>query len=391
MMNVNEIKPADLEFKENLKERFKWFHRHPELALEERETTRKIKELLSEIEGVELLELGLPTGALARIVGNAPGPVIAIRADIDALPITEASELAYSSENAGRMHACGHDFHTTALLGAAALLAAQRESLPGTVMLLFQPAEEAEHGGEKVVQIRIFKTYGIQRILALHVRSGMPVGTIGISGGPFSAAVDRFVIKISGKGCHGSAPQDGLDPIPAAARLIGSFQEIVSRGISPRESAVVSVTRVTSGTSWNIIPESAELEGTVRSFDPSVREAVVHSMEKKLDALQAEGYQTDFQWLPGCPATNNDGDLAELIAQTALNNGFTVVPQHPEMGGEDFSCYQELIPGALFHVGIGDTFPLHNAGFSADLSALAPAARLMARIAVETIADDKEG
>ncbi|WP_369283035.1 M20 family metallopeptidase [Oscillibacter sp. GMB15532] len=390
-MNVNEIKPANLEFEETLKERFKWFHRHPELALEEHETTRKIKELLVKIEGVELLELGLPTGALARIAGNAPGPVIAIRADIDALPITEASELAYSSENAGRMHACGHDFHTTALLGAAALLAAQRESLPGTVLLLFQPAEEAEHGGEKVVQTGIFKTYGIQRILALHVRSKMPVGTIGISGGPFSAAVDRFVIRISGKGCHGSAPQDGLDPIPAAARLIGSFQEIVSRGISPRESAVVSITRVTSGTSWNIIPDSAELEGTVRSFDPSVREAVVHSMEKKLNALQAEGYQTGFQWLPGCPATNNDGDLADLIAQTALNNGFAVVPQRPEMGGEDFSCYQELIPGALFHVGIGDTCPLHNAGFSADLSALAPAAGLMARIAVETIAKEKEG
>lgn len=389
-MNRKKIETDGPDFEQGLIEKFKWFHRHPELALQEHETTRKIKELLTQIEGVELLELGLPTGALARITGNTPGPVIAIRADIDALPITEASGLAYSSENSGRMHACGHDFHTTALLGSAGLLAARRESLPGTVILLFQPAEEASHGGEKIVQTGIFETLGIQRILGLHVRSGMPVGTVGISGGAFSAAVDRFVIQITGSGCHGSAPQDGLDPIPAAARLVGSLQEIVSRRVSPRESAVVSVTRISSGTSWNITPDSAELEGTVRSFAPSVRQAVAENMKKRVDALRSEGYQAALQWLPGCPATNNDAGLAELIAQTALQNGFKVVPQHPEMGGEDFSCYQEIVPGALFYVGIGDTYPVHNARFSADTSALAPASGLMAQIA-QAIANYKEG
>lgn len=364
-----------------LRTEFEWFHRHPELALAETLTTAHIKERLEEIDGIEMLDLGLETGALARIVGDPAGPVIAIRADIDALPITEASGLAYSSEHTGCMHACGHDFHTTALLGVASILAADRDSLPGTVMLLFQPAEEAEHGGARVVETGIFERYGIRKILGQHTKPGLPVGTIAIAPGPFSAAVDRFSYRIIGSGGHGSAPQRTLDPIPAAARLVSSLQEIVSRRVNPMDTAVVSVTRITSGTSWNIIPEDAELEGTVRSFSPAVRESIVKEMEARGAALRAEGYQVEFNWIPGCPATNNDADLSELVRRGAADLGFQVVPQHPDMGGEDFSCYQELIPGAFYYVGTGGDYPAHNARFTVDPAALAPSAVLMAELA----------
>ena len=286
-------------------------------------------------------------GALAKIQGKAETPQILLRADIDALPITEESEVPYTSENRGCMHACGHDFHTASMLGTAKLLAKRREQLQGTIFILFQPTEEAEHGGDRVVETGLFDKYPIQEAFGLHVKNGLPVGTIEIAPGPFSAAVDRFAITVKGIGAHGSAPEKALDPISAAARLVGSLQEIVSRKVQPGNPAVVSVTRFTSGTSWNIIPEIAELEGTVRSFDKEVRELIVSEMERRSNALKEEGYKVRFDWLPGCPATNNDEKLSELVAVTAKENGFTVVPQKPEMGGEDFSCYQELVPGAF--------------------------------------------
>lgn len=370
-----------------LLEHFYWLHRHPELALQEHETTAYVENILEHTEGVELLNLGLETGALAKIEGKEPGPVIAIRADIDALPILEESGLSYCSENEGCMHACGHDFHTTALLGVAKLLGEQRENLKGTVILLFQPAEEAEHGGEKVVNTGIFEKYKIEKVFGLHTRPNMPVGTIAIAPGPFSAAVDRFLYTVKGMGCHGSAPQTGLDPIPAAARLVGSLQEIVSRRISPMETAVISVTRFTSGTSWNVIPETAELEGTVRTFNPEVREQIVKLMQAQAEGLEKEGYQVEFKWLPGCPATNNDAALAELVRKEAVEEGFHVIPQYPEMGGEDFSCYQELVPGAFFHVGTGGAYPAHNSKFTVDPTALSGASRLMSEIVKKALAD----
>ena len=326
-----------------LLEHFQWLHRHPELALKEYETTNYVKNVLKQTEGVELLNLGLDTGALAKIEGKEPGGVVAIRADIDALPILEESGLSYSSENDGCMHACGH-------------------------------------GGEKVVNTGMFEKYKIEKIFGLHTKQNMPVGTIAIAPGPFSAAVDRFLYTVKGMGCHGSAPQTGLDPIPAAARLVGSLQEIVSRRISPTETAVISVTRFTSGTSWNIIPETARLEGTVRTFNPKVREQIVKLMQAQAEGLEREGYQVEFTWIPGCPATNNDANLAELVRKEAMEEGFHVTLQHPEMGGEDFSCYQELVPGAFFHVGTGGKYPAHNSKFTVDPAALLGASKLMSEI-----------
>lgn len=367
---------------ERLRRDFEWFHRHPELALHEFQTTERIKSELGEIPGVELLDIGLKTGVLARITGK--GKAIALRADIDALPITEESGVPYCSEIPGHMHACGHDFHTAALLGAARILASRRETLKGTVYLLFQPAEEAEQGGAKVADTGLFERYPIRFIYALHVKADLPVGTIQISEGAFSANVDRFRFEIRGKGCHASAPQTGLDPVPAAARLIVSLQEIVSRGLDPMKPAVVSVTHVTAGTTWNVIPESAEIEGTIRTFDKETRTFVNERMEKLAAGLRAEGYQVLEEFRFGCPATNNDPAAASVIRRAAGKLGFEVEDQVKNMGGEDFSCFQEKIPGALCHIGIGKSAPVHNSRFRADPGALPGAAKLLAEIAQQS-------
>ncbi len=364
-----------------LRAHYSHLHAHPELALEEYETTAYILEQLKETDGVEILDFPLKTGVWARIGSGKKGKNISLRADIDALPITEESGVEYASEYPGKMHACGHDFHTAALLGAAKILSSQRETLQGNVYLLFQPAEEASHGGEKVAQTGILQEYGIREIYALHVKNKVSVGTIEIAEGPFSATVDKFTISIHGKGGHGSAPQQCLDPIPAAARLIGSLNEIISRKLKPGTKAVISVTKVSAGSTWNVIPEEALLEGTIRSFEEEVTNLLHREVEKRVKELEAEGYRTECSITSGCPATKNDAKCARLIEEAAKESGFEVKPQQAEMGGEDFSCFQQLIPGALFHVGTGDGAGAHNPQFKLDLDALLPAACLLADIA----------
>lgn len=367
-------------------EQFFWLHRHPELALHEYETTARIKALLRGMPGVELLDLGLETGALAEIAGPAGGEAVLLRADIDALPITEESDLPYVSEHVGRMHACGHDFHTAALLGAARLLSQERETLPGRVYLLFQPAEEDERGGARVVETGLFERSPISLIYALHTRPNVPVGTIQISEGAFSASVDHFSYTITGRGCHASAPHNGLDPITAAGRLLTALQEIVSRRISPMEPAVISVTSIHAGTTWNVIPDTAKLEGTVRTFSGSVRAAICEHMEHLAAGLRLEGYRAELHVDFGCPATDNDAEAVGLIRRVALRQGWRVERQTPGMGGEDFSCLQEKAPGALFHIGTGPSAPAHNAAFRADPAALSGGAALLAGVARESLA-----
>lgn len=359
---------------------FLWLHRHPELSQEEKSTTRYIRAALSEIEGVEPIESGLPTGALARISGGMPGAVIAVRADIDALPICEETGLDYASECPGVMHACGHDFHTAALLALARALAPERKNLPGAVLLIFQPAEENARGARQVIDTGCLEREGVDAIFALHVSARHPVGTVSIGPGPFNAAVDRFYYKITGAGGHASAPHEGLDPIPAAAHLVGRINEIASRRIDPTKPAVISVSQFHAGSAWNIMPESAELEGTARSFHPAVRQRIEDGLSREAQALRAEGYRVEFRWQPGCPATNNNPALAERVAEVARERGYNVVPQPPRMGGEDFACFQERVPGAMFDLGVGSPHPLHHAGFIADPAALMPAAELMAEI-----------
>ena len=363
---------------------FERLHRIPELSLREVETTKAIKEVLGATEGVELLDLNLPTGALARVRGEVSGPAVALRADIDALPIHEESGLAYASAN-GLVHACGHDFHTTALLGAASALAERRNEFAGTVYLLFQPAEEDGHGARMVVSAGALQPLGIRRLFGLHVDPRLPAGVVALPNGALSASVDHITITVAGRGTHAARPQVGRDPIVAASRLVGDLQEVVSRTVDPFEPAVVSITRIAGGASWNIIPGSVELEGTVRTMSPVVREAIRSEIQARVDAIGAEGYTASLGWEECCDPVINDSELAEAARAIACDAGLELGDFETSMGGEDFSDLYAIAPGVFAHVGVGCAYPLHNPHFVADPSALETAVRLHVAWATETL------
>ena len=255
-------------------EAFQWLHRHPELAMKEYKTTEYLRKILLD-SGVRLLDTKLETGLIA-VIGTGEAPVVALRADIDALPIQERTSLPYASETPGVMHACGHDFHAACMLGAALLLKAREASLSGTVKVIFQPAEEVNVGAAKLVDTGLLDD--VQLFLAGHTYPWFPAGTLGIRPGPVMASADRFSVRIRGKGCHAANPDMGIDPIPALGATISAFQTVVSRRVNPFEGAVVSITRVEAGNTWNVIPEDAFLEGTVRAMTETVRDDIQQSL-----------------------------------------------------------------------------------------------------------------
>lgn len=246
-------------------------HANPELAFEEYETTATLVQLLTEY-NIRILPLPLKTGIVAEIGDHKKGSTIAIRADIDALPIQEETELPFSSKNPNKMHACGHDFHTVAILGAAILLKEFESELPGKVQILFQPAEEIGKGALEMIKTNVLKDTKV--IIGMHNKPDLKVGTIGIKSGPLMAAADGFTVEINGKSSHAAVPEAGLDSILTASHIITSLQSIVSRNISPLENAVVSVTKFHSGKASNVIADKAVFSGTVRTFKMEVRQTI---------------------------------------------------------------------------------------------------------------------
>ena len=371
-----------------MQDEYEWLHRHPEIALQEIQTTEHIKKFLLDHD-IELLDLPLATGVLAVIRGKKAHPVAALRADIDALPLQEETGLPFASQCPGMMHACGHDFHTASLLGAALLLKERQNELEGTVKLLFQPAEESASGAEKVLATGLLDDVDV--IFGLHVRADSIPGTIYIKTGADHAAVDRFLIDIKGNGAHAAHPNLGTDPIVAAAALILGFQTVVSRNVDPMNQAVVSITRMESGTTWNIIPGTAQLEGTVRTFDDGTRTLV----KSRLEAISAGiglsyGAEINFSWVSGMPATDNDAALVAFVRKTAADLGLPVEELVASMGGEDFSIYQQQIPGAMWQIGVGSNYFLHHPKFSVDRSALPKAARLAAALGEQILLEKKD-
>ncbi len=362
---------------------WRYFHQHAEISFQEFETTKEIKRILSGIQGVALLELGLNTGALAVIEGALPGKTILLRSDIDALPIKEQTGLDCPSLKEGVMHACGHDFHIVNLLATANLLARQREKIHGRILLLFQPAEESGGGAKAVIQTGLFERYKVERVLGLHIQPMLESGTIALCDGAISAAVDRFFITIHGKGCHGARPDEGLDPLVAACQLSSGLNQIVSRKVSPHEKAVVSITHIQGGTSWNIIPDEVILEGTNRTFKPEVRLLIKKSFEEQCNALETLGYRVDLQLKWGTPATDNDKNLVQTARNLARDEGVRFMElDSRDMGGEDFAYYQQLVPGMFYHVGVGGSYPLHSSHLEIDLSCLDKSASFMAKLAI---------
>lgn len=364
--------------KEKLIEMFKWFHAHPEVAYQEYETTKKIREILEEY-NIEILPYNLETGLVAIVRGEKEGPVQAIRCDIDALPILEENDLEYKSVNKGKMHACGHDLHIVTGLGAAILLEQKKAELAGTVKIIFQPAEEAAIGAYKILETDVMDD--VEKIWGVHSDPTNPVGTLGIREGAVAAAVDRFAITIKGVGCHGAHPDDGLDPIPVASSMVLAFHTIVSRNMNPFHPTLLSVTRLTAGTTWNVIPETAEMEGTIRTMDKKDR---VYMEQRVRDVVEstakAYGATAELKWMPASPAVMNDKDMADFAAKVAEKCGLNVVPEEQSLGGDDFSFYHENIPGCYIKVGIGVGPTIHQPGFKVDTDALMPAAEYVAQL-----------
>ncbi|MVQ44166.1 amidohydrolase [Roseburia intestinalis] len=362
---------------------FEELHMHPELSYEEYETTERIKRELAAA-GIEILQIPLKTGVTAIVRGAKPGKTYGLRCDIDALPIAEETDLPYKSKTPGKMHACGHDFHTAAVFGAALLLQERKEELQGTVKILFQPAEESSHGAETVLETGVFSD--VTAIFGLHTAAYLPVGTLGIRAGSVMAAVDRFELNITGTGCHGGHPDEGVDTILVAASVIQAFQSIVGRNLNPFHTGVVSVTRINGGNTWNVIPDKVELEGTVRSMEKDDRIFIERRMREIAEhTAAAYGANAELLWYPGPPATVNEKAWSAFAQKVAEESGFEVVPQRNSTGGEDFAFYLEKIPGCFINVGTGVGYPNHHPKFYADEAALTPAAEYLEKLLVEAL------
>lgn len=367
----------ETEIKILIEEKFKHLHAHPELSYQEVETTKLVKDILQQA-GVQVLATGLKTGLIAR-VGSGEAPVTALRCDIDALPITEQTDLPYKSKFSGKMHACGHDFHTASVLGAALLLKEHEAELEGTVKLIFQPAEEAPGGALDVLNTGVLDD--VEAIFGIHTSPLFPVGTVAVREGDVTASVDTFKITFTGKGTHGAHPDAGLDPIVTAAAFVSAVQTIVSRNSDPFASNLISVTHIEAGNTWNVIPETAFAEGTVRTLKATDRSMVRERVISMAEGIAAGfGQRVEVEWIPGPPATDNDKGWAEFAAGKARAAGLTVVPSPHSLGGEDFAYYQEKIKGVFIQIGTGLSASNHNPGFRVDPQALYPTAAYLHRL-----------
>lgn len=350
-------------------------HANPELSGEEFETTAAIRDWLA-AENIRIADYPLRTGLVAEI-GSGGGPIVALRADIDALPIQEETGLPFASRHPGRMHACGHDFHTAAAFGAAVLLKRREQELKGTVRILFQPAEEKAKGASQVIASGALD--GVGAIFGLHNKPDLPVGTAGIRSGPIMAAADGFAVEVAGRGTHAAVPEAGLDPILTAAHMLTALQSIVSRNVSSLDSAVVSVTRLQSGTAWNVIPERAVFDGTLRTFDERVRALTRRRFEEIVAGVAAAfGTAAKVSWIEGPPAVVNDARWAGIAARAAESVGLAVTDPVPSPAGEDFAFYLQRTPGVFAFFGTNGPEEWHHPRFDVDESALPGAASWLA-------------
>lgn len=355
------------------------FHRHPELSNEEFETTKTLRKLLNEAQ-IRVLNLPLATGLVAEITGDREGPIIAIRGDIDALPIIEETDIEYKSQAFGKMHACGHDFHTTVILGAAYLLKQQESTLRGTVRIIFQPAEEIGHGAEAVLASGALSN--VAAIFGLHSAPDLEVGSFGTNVGSLTAAVDRFEIEIEGIGTHASSPEKGIDPIIVAAHIITALQTIVSRSVSAFDQVLISVTHMESGNTWNVIPTKAYIEGTVRTVNAKMREFVPSKMRQIVKGMaDSFGATAELKWYSGPPATDNTKEWTLVALDVAKQQGYVIKELPKTLIGEDFAFYQEKIPGAFVNIGTGVSYSLHHPKFTVDDAAIMPGANYFAKLA----------
>ncbi|EOH92882.1 amidohydrolase [Enterococcus haemoperoxidus ATCC BAA-382] len=349
MTNIQEKMPqADM---------IKWrrhLHRHPELSFHEVETAKYIKKVLADFPNIEVSSL-TENSVIAILKGNRPGKTIALRADIDALPIVEESDVDFPSENPGVMHACGHDTHTAMLLGAIKVLSEMQDKIAGTVKFIFQPAEEEPPGGAKLL-VEAGVMDDVDMVFGLHIAPNIPVGMVGTRKGPASAASDVFTLKIQGKGSHGSTPDLSVDPIMIGVEIINNLNNIVSRNISPFDNAVISIGEFNAGKTANVIPDTAQIQGTVRTNDKEIRQFIKKRIEGIVDSICKMYDATyDLDYLLGYSEVNNDSDATDIVMAAAEKVvGKERMFEAPKMmGGEDFSAYTDVKPGSFFILGGG--------------------------------------
>ncbi|HYF76910.1 MAG TPA: amidohydrolase [Symbiobacteriaceae bacterium] len=383
MLNVTErILGLSAQYAPRMVEMRRVLHRHPEVSGEEYWTTQQLKQWLTEA-GIAVLDLPLTTGLVAEIRGAKPGPTVALRTDIDALPVAEETGLPYASEIPGKMHACGHDFHMATMLGAALVLKQMEGDLAGTVRVLFQAAEETASGAVEL--IRAGALDGVTAVLGAHNKPDLASGHVGIKVGPLMAAVDTIRVDVEGKGGHGAIPNLTIDPVVAGSAIVMALQTAVSRNVSPLEPAVVSICTFQAGSgAHNVIPPSATLLGTVRTFNPAVRAQMPALLERIVTEVAAGyGAKATFSLMPGgTPAVMNDAGMADLMRRAAEAVGMPVAEAVPTMGGEDFAEYQQVVPGCFVWLGTGCPESWHHPQFVVDEAVIERGAALFAQAAV---------
>ena len=384
---TNSVQAKITEMKDWLTEVRRTIHMNPELGFEEVETSRLIAGWLEKF-GLQVTRGMAKTGVIGLLQGEKGGKTVAIRADMDALPLEEANQVPYRSRVQGKMHACGHDGHVAILLGVARLFSSIREQVKGNIKWIFQPAEEGGGGGRVLVEEGVLENPKVDAIFGAHLFPDLQIGKIGIHEKEGLAATDRVTIKMIGRGGHGAYPHLGRDPILAAGHLITQINSIVSRNIAPMDSAVISIGKIQGGTAFNIIPDQVEILGTVRSLTPAVREQLKARLAQVTQGTARSfdlNYEFNFEY--GYPPLVNDPEMSHLVA-SACAKGIgkeTVEFIRPSMGGEDFAYYLQKVPGSFFRLGCrnekkGIVNPFHSSSFEIDEDVLPFGVEMFARI-----------
>ncbi len=369
---AREILPWLIEIRRDL-------HRHPELGLEEHRTSARVQAILDEL-GIEHLGGVGGTGVLGIIPGRSGDRAVALRADLDGLPIQDAKDVPYRSRVPGKMHACGHDVHTTVLLGAARILAGLEGELPGTVRLLFQPAEETVGGAQLLIEAGALDDPPVAAVFGLHVEPDLDAGRIEVRYGQRNASSDSLVLTIHGRSGHGAYPADTVDAIVVAAQVISALQTVVSRNVDARDAAVVSFGTIRGGTIGNVVANRVELTGTVRCLDQAIRERVLRRVEETAEGVAAAlSGRAEVEIEPSYPPLVNDDEMVDLVRDNAVRlvgEGNVLVKPRPNMGVEDFSYYLRRVPGAFFSLGVrnearGIVHTVHHELFDVDEDCMA--------------------
>jgi len=385
-VDQSRIRPAIQDLQPRLVEWRRHFHQRPELGFREQLTAAAIAQKLQEW-GIEHQTKIAETGIVAIIPGNRPGPVLAIRADIDALPIQELNQVPYRSLHDGVMHACGHDGHTAIALGTAYYLS-QHPNFAGTVKLIFQPAEEGPGGAKPMVEAGVLKNPDVDAIIGLHLWNNLPLGSLGVRNGPMMAAVELFDCTIQGKGGHGAMPHQTVDSIVVGAQVINALQTIMSRNVDPLKAGVVTVGSFHAGHARNVIANTAKLQGTVRYFDPSLEGFFEQRMEQIISGIcQSHGASYELDYRRIYPPVVNDGAIASLVrsvAETVIETPLGIVPECQTMGGEDMSFFLQEVPGCYFFLGAANierdlAYPHHHPRFDFDETALGMGVEIFVR------------